>query len=114
MITLYGIPNCDTVAKARRWLEQRGVDYRFHDFRKEGLSEAQVKAWIDDLGVDTVVNKRSTSWKNLSPAQRETLDEQTAVQLILDNPTLIKRPLLENGKQRVVGFKEDMYLSFFA
>jgi arsenate reductase len=114
MITLYGIPNCDTVKKARRWLEDRGVDYRFHDFRSDGLSKAQVQSWLKDLGVEEVVNKRSTSWKNLSPAQREALDEQTAVQLILDNPTLIKRPLVESGNQRAVGFKDELYSSLFS
>lgn len=66
MITLYGIPNCDTVKKARTWLDQNNVEHQFHDFRKDGVDAAQVKQWIADLGVDTLINKRSTSWKALS------------------------------------------------
>lgn len=113
MVTLYGIPNCDTVKKARQWLDQQGVDYRFHDFRADGLSASQVEAWIADLGLDVLINKRSTSWKNLDAAARDSLDENSAVQLVLDNPTLIKRPLLESGKLRTVGFKPALYETLF-
>lgn len=111
MTTLYGIPNCDTVKQARRWLEARQIDYRFHDFRADGLRREQVETWLADLGVEALVNKRSTTWKNLSADQRSDLNEQSAVQLIVDNPTLIKRPLLETGQRRNVGFKADVYAS---
>lgn len=113
MTILYGIPNCDTVKKARRWLEERGIDYRFHDFRADGLTESQIKTWLKDLGVETLINKRSTSWKNLSEKERAMLDDDKAVRLIAENPTLIKRPLLETGKQRRVGFKADDYARLF-
>ncbi|MGQ9426097.1 ArsC family reductase [Gilvimarinus sp. F26214L] len=114
MITLYGISNCDTVKKARRWLESRDVEFRFHDFRTDGLSAPQVQEWIGDLGLDVLINKRSTTWKNLSEAERSAVDESSAVQLILDNPTLIKRPLLEKGQQRMVGFDQQRYTALFA
>lgn len=114
MITLYGIPNCDTVKKARTWLDQKSVAYQFHDFRKDGLEAAQVQQWIADLGVDTLINKRSTSWKALSDEQKNTLDDTTAVTLILESPTLIKRPLLDKDGDLEVGFKAATYEATFA
>jgi arsenate reductase (glutaredoxin) len=114
MTILYGIPNCDTVKKARRWLESQGIGYRFHDFRADGLRPAQVKTWLGELGVESLINKRSTSWKNLSADQQTGLNEQSAVQLILDNPTLIKRPLLEKDGQYLVGFQAAAYLALFS
>ena len=112
MITLYGIKNCDTVKKARTWLEQRGIDYQFHDFRTDGLTEQQVKLWIDELGLELLVNKRSTTWKELDEATKNQLDAN-AVQIITANPTLIKRPLLDTSKQKQVGFKDTEYSKIF-
>jgi arsenate reductase len=112
MITLYGIKNCDTVKKARTWLEQRGIDYQFHDFRTDGLTEQQVKLWIDELGLELLVNKRSTTWKELDEATKNQLDAN-AVQIITANPTLIKRPLLDTSKQKHVGFKDTEYSKIF-
>ncbi|GAA6153378.1 ArsC family reductase [Pseudoteredinibacter isoporae] len=108
-ITLYGIPNCDTVKKARNWLDKENIDYQFHDFRKDGLESAQVEQWIKELGWETLVNKRSTSWKALDDNQRQNMDANTALAAILESPTLIKRPLLDNGKSRNVGFKAADY-----
>lgn len=113
MTTLYGIKNCDTVRAARRWLDKHEIDYRYHDFREDGLNAKRVAGWIEELGLDKVVNKRSTTWKQLSPEQRDSLDADSAVQLILDNPTLIKRPLLDTGAERHVGFKEADYENIF-
>ena len=110
--TLYGIKNCDTVKKARDWLTQHKIDYRFHDFRADGLTAAQVQGWIADIGLDTLVNKRSTTWKELDEATKNNFDAQ-AVQVITANPTLIKRPLLDTGKQKQVGFKEADYSKIF-
>jgi len=109
--TLYGIKNCDTVKKAKKWLESHSIEYRFHDFRVDGLSEAQINAWIQELGLDTLINKRSTTWKALNDKTKEGLDEHSALAIILENPTLIKRPLLDTGQQRFVGFKDDIYAS---
>ena len=113
MTKLYGIKNCDTVKKARTWLEQQGVNYEFHDFRVDGLNAAQVQGWIAELGLDTLVNKRSTTWKELSDSQKDSFNSETAVQIIVDNPTLIKRPLLDTGALRQVGFKDADYQKLF-
>jgi Spx/MgsR family transcriptional regulator len=104
MITLYGIKNCDTVKKARKWLEQQHIEYQYHDLREDGLDAATVGEWLDELGWETLVNKRSTSWKALAPEARETMDDEAALAAILSQPTLIKRPLLDTGHQRFCGF----------
>ena len=113
MTTLYGIKNCDSVKKARRWLDAKPVAYTFHDVRIDGITVDQVKHWIETLGWEAVVNKRSTSWKQLDQAVRDNMDEKTAVDEILLNPTLVKRPLLEKDKILVVGFTESIYAELF-
>ena len=109
MITLYGIKNCDTVKKARKWLDERNIDYTFHDFRVDGLDTEQVENWLSELGADAVVNKRSTTWKQLTESQKEQALSDDAAALICENPTLIKRPLLDTGESRHLGFKADNY-----
>ena len=113
MTTLYGIKNCDTVKKARKWLDNQGVNYQFHDFRADGISSQQVTQWLNTLGWETLINKRSTTWKQLDEATRANMSEALAAQTILEHPTLIKRPLLENGAHITVGFKESQYQSLF-
>ena len=113
MATLYGIKNCDTVKKARRWLEQQAIDYRFHDFRADGLTKAQVATWVKQLGWEALVNKRSTTWKQLDEATRDGLNDTNVVAVILANPTLIKRPLLDLDRQYHLGFKETDYRQLF-
>ena len=95
-LTLYGISNCDTVRKARRWLDDAGIEYRFQDFRKDGLEPQTISRWLAQRSWDEVVNKRSTSWKALPPGERETMDAQSAAPAIGDAPTLVKRPVLED------------------
>ncbi len=113
MTTLYGIKNCDSVKKARKWLDENNTDYQFHDFRETPIKQQQVKAWIAQLGWDTVVNKRSTSWKQLSEEQRNTMDAKSAIAAILDNPTLVKRPLLDINGDYTVGFNAKIYQDIF-
>jgi len=113
MITLYGIKNCDTVKKSRDWLAKNNIDYRFHDFRADGLDKAQVNNWITEIGLENLVNKRSTTWKELDENIKENFSEKNAALIIADNPTLIKRPLLDTGKQKHVGFKEAEYAKIF-
>lgn len=113
MITLYGIKNCDTVKKARDWLAKKNIDYRFHDFRADGLSKDQVKTWITEIGLETLVNKRSTTWKELDDATKTGFNEKNAAVVITENPTLIKRPLLDTGKQKHLGFKDVEYAKIF-
>jgi arsenate reductase len=114
VITLYGIKNCDTVKKSRRWLEQHHIEYRFHDFREDGLSGEQLDGWLDELGWEAVVNRRSTTWKGLDTATRESMDSATARRVILENPTLIKRPLLDTGSERHLGFSAPAWQEIFA
>lgn len=114
MITLYGIKNCDTVKKARKWLESAAVQYQFHDVREDGLQQGQVQAWLDELGWETVVNKRSTSWKALAPEARENMDSDAALEAIIAQPTLIKRPLLDTGHERHCGFSAKKYETLFS
>lgn len=106
---LYGISNCDTVKKARRWLDDRDIDYRFHDFRGDGLAAGQVEQWLARLGWEVLINRRSSSWKALSDAERAAMSDDTAVAQVLKTPTLIKRPLLESGENLEVGFSEARY-----
>ena len=113
MITLYGIKNCDTVKKSRDWLAKKNIEYRFHDFRVDGLDKVQVNSWIAEIGLDTLVNKRSTTWKELNENIKENFNEQNAALVIAENPTLIKRPLLDTGKQKHVGFKDSEYAKIF-
>lgn len=113
MITLYGIKNCDTVKKARKWLELHGVDYQFHDFREDGLDKVAVEKWLAELGWESLVNKRSTSWKALDEDTRQNMDTGSALAQILQQPTLIKRPLLDTGKERFTGFSAGEYAKIF-
>ncbi len=114
MMVLYGIKNCDTVKKARRWLDGHGVAYRFHDFRADGLDEKQLARWVKQLGWETVLNRRGTSWRGLSEAQRaQVVDARGAIAAILTQPALIKRPVLENGGVLHIGFAETDYAALF-
>jgi len=108
-IILYGIKNCDTIKKTRAWLDARQIDYRFHDYRADGLDSALLQRFVDQLGVDAILNQRSTSWRQLSEAQKTDLTPAKAMQLMLETPTLIKRPILLVDDQLFVGFKPDLY-----
>ena len=113
MITLYGITSCDTVRKARKWLDAHAVDYRYHDLREDGLERKQVQAWLKELPWDTLVNRRSTSWKALDPARREAMDASSALDAVLEHPTLVKRPLLDTGHELHCGFSAAQYQKIF-
>jgi arsenate reductase len=109
MMTLYGISNCDTVRKARRWLDDRDCKYRFHDFRADGLREETLRQWLQQQSWDALLNRRSTSWRQLDETQKRGLDDKRALQLMLKHPTLIKRPVLQQGKTLLVGFDPAAY-----
>ena len=112
--TLYGIKNCDTVRAARRWLEEHSIDFAFQDVRDTPLNAKQLTNWLDQLGLDAVVNKRSTTWKQLPAEQRDSLNPSSAVPLLLEHPTLMKRPLLDTGSTLHLGFKAADYQALFA
>lgn len=113
MTTIYGIKNCDTVRKAIKWLESKGIEHNFHDFRVDGLTEKKVSEWMEKLGPEKLVNKRSTSWKQLSDVQKADLENGEGLGTLVDTPTLIKRPLLASGKTLHLGFKPDEYEKIF-
>ena len=113
MINVYGIPNCDTVRKARKWLEQHEIEYAFIDLREQGVDAGTVDNWLDELGWEAVVNRRSTTWKQLDSAAREAMDRDAAQRCILEHPTLVKRPVLDTGHDRHLGFSEKQYQEIF-
>jgi len=109
VLTIYGIKNCDTMKKAFKWLADAGIDYHFHDYKKEGVPADKLDTWLDELGWEAVINRRGTTWRKLDESTREAMDNTTAKAVILDNPSIIKRPLLDTGSERVLGFKADDY-----
>jgi arsenate reductase (glutaredoxin) len=110
---LFGIPNCDSVRKARRWLDERGIAYVFHDFRKDGLDAQRLSAWIGQAGWEPLLNRKGTTWRQLPAEQREEIDARRAQTLMLAQPALIKRPVLESGQHLEVGFSADRYSNLF-
>ena len=114
MITMYGIPNCDTVKKARVWLDQHGVAYAFHDYNKAGAHRAKLEQWADEHGWETVLNRAGTTFRKLPDADKANLDRDKAVALMLAQPSMIKRPVLDLGDRRLVGFKPDAYAAALA
>jgi Spx/MgsR family transcriptional regulator len=105
-VTLYGIPNCDTVQKARTWLDKRGVAYAFHDYKKQGADPAKIAGWVGEAGWEKVLNRAGTTFKKLPEADKEGLDAQKAVTVMSANPSAIKRPIVEYPGGLLVGFKE--------
>jgi arsenate reductase (glutaredoxin) len=101
---LYGIPNCDTVKKARAWLDRRGIDYVFHDYKKEGADPLKLSVWSDEVGWETLLNRRGTTFRGLSDADKADIDRAKAIPLMHAKPSLIKRPVVEHGGGLLVGF----------
>lgn len=112
-VTLYGIKNCDTMKKALTWVEAHGVAYTFHDYRKDGVPQADLERWCAALGWEKVLNKAGTTFRKLPEAERADLDTAKAVALMLAQPAMIKRPLLEGDGLLEVGFKPDRYAALF-
>jgi Spx/MgsR family transcriptional regulator len=106
MITIFGIKNCDTIKKALKWFAERGADYQFHDFRKDGLERALLEGWVQELGVEVLLNKRGTTWRKLPEEQKENLSEKQVIDLLLAYPAMIKRPVFDFGHMRRVGFSK--------
>ena len=109
MIKLYGIPNCDTMKKARKWLEAHDLEYEFHDYKKAGVPEAELKKWVKKNGWETLLNRRGTTWRKLDDKTKDTINEASAIRLMLAQPSMIKRPVLVAGKTLLVGFDEGAY-----
>jgi arsenate reductase len=113
-VVVYGIDTCDQVRKARAWLRAHGVAFRFHDFRADGLDTALLARWMGHLPWDALLNRRGTTWRQLDPQRKASVvDQSSATELMLENPTLVKRPVLETGDRIVVGFSEPIYRNLF-
>ena len=107
--TMYGIPNCDTVKKARDWLAANAVAFDFHDYKKAGIDRASLERWVAEHGWETVLNRAGTTFKKLPDADRADLNADKAIALMLAQPSMIKRPVLDLGDRRIVGFKPEIY-----
>ena len=106
---LYGIPNCDTVKKARTWLDAHGTAYDFHDYKKAGIDAATLRGWTEELGWETVFNRAGTTFRKLPNEAKAGLDAEKAIALMLEQPSMIKRPILDLGDRRIAGFKPEVY-----
>ena len=106
---IYGIPNCDTMKKARAWLTSHGVTYGFHDYRVAGIERAKLEDWIRSVGWEVLLNRAGTTFRKLPDAQKENITQARAIELMLEQPSMIKRPVLERGRTLLVGFTEDRY-----
>ena len=113
MTTLYGIKNCDTIKKARRWLTENDIEYRFHDVRADGISRSDLQRWMKTLDWEKLLNRRGTTWRKLPEAVRNNISKASAVDVMLDNPAIIKRPVLVHDNTFYLGFSADSYQSIF-
>lgn len=113
-LTLYGIPNCDTVKKARTWLDHHSVAFAFHDYKKAGIDQAVLEGWVAEHGWRTVLNRAGTTFRALPDAARTDLTADRAIGLMLAQPSMIKRPVLDLGGRTLVGFKPEIYAAAFA
>jgi len=110
-LILYGIRNCDTMKKARHWLDAQGVEYEFHDYKTAGIERRRLEQWCGKLGWETLLNRAGTTFRKLPDADKRALDERRALALMLAQPSLIKRPVLDVGGRLLVGFKPELYES---
>lgn len=113
-VTIYGIKNCDTMKKARVWLDENGTAYTFHDYKTSGVSRDLLQRWCDALGWETVLNRAGTTFRALPDEAKQELDTGKAITLMLEQPSMIKRPLMDAGGRYLAGFKPDVYRSFLA
>ena len=112
-VTIYGIANCDTIKKAKKWLCEHGLEFQFHDYRKQGLDPTLLRSWIDELGWETLLNKRGTTWRQLPDDTKDNVNTESAIAIMLDNPAIIKRPLLVKSNELHVGFSDATYSKIF-
>ena len=108
-LRMFGIANCDTIKRAKAWLSAEGIAFDFHDYKKSGVDPALMRAWVTELGWEVLLNRAGTTFRALSDADKQNIDTDKAIALMLANPSMIKRPVLELGGRRIVGFKTDVY-----
>jgi arsenate reductase len=110
-MTVYGIPNCDTVKKSLDWLKKNKIDYEFHDYKKSGITKAKLEAWSKKVGWEVLVNKKGTTWRKLTPEEQEKVTNQSAaIKVMMENNSIIKRPVVEAGEKLLVGFNETDFI----
>ncbi len=114
MIHIYGIKNCDTMKKAFKWLDEQGVDYQFHDYKKAGLDRETLEAWEAQLGWEQLLNRRGMMWRKVPDEVKADINRETALQLMLETPSMIKRPVLDSGGELHLGFKPEEYQEVFS
>lgn len=115
IITIFGIKNCDTMQKAFRWLDSRLVAYTFHDFKKGSLTAEDIQFWLKDLDIEEIINKKGTTWRKCSDEEKNSISNpKSSVELILKNPSIVKRPLLQIGKKHIVGFIPEQWDILFS
>jgi len=113
MVDIYGIKNCDTMKKAFHWLDENNIEYTFHDYKKEGVDETQAKQWLEQLGWESIINKRGTTWRKLDDETKHAMNNELALSTILEQPSIIKRPLLIKNNEIILGFKPSDYQAIF-
>jgi len=113
-VTIYGIKNCDTMKKARGWLDSHGIAYSFHDYKTEGIAKEKLKSWSDELGWEMLLNRAGTTFRKLPESDKQALSERKALALMLAQPSMIKRPVLDSGGKLLVGFKPESYAKALA
>ena len=113
-VTLYGISSCDTIRKARTWLEKQRIEFEFHDYRKQGLEQQLLQSMISVLGWEAMLNRRGTTWRSLPDTVKDQIDQASAMRLMLDNPAIIKRPILATQNRLHVGFSDQQYQEIFS
>ncbi len=113
-VTIYGIPNCDTMKKARSWLAKNGVEYLFHDYKKDGIERKRLESWSDKIGWEVLLNRAGTTFRKLSDADKAAIDRKRAITLMIEQPSMIKRPVLEAGGHLLVGFEPSDYAAALA
>ncbi len=114
MTTMYGIANCDTIKKARKWMDANGIDYQFHNYKKDGIEAETLASWIDQFGWEVILNKRGTTWRKLSEEQKSDIDNDKATALMCEHTSMIKRPVLVCGDHIEVGFSDKRYQELFS
>ncbi|MCG7877826.1 MAG: ArsC family reductase [Candidatus Thiodiazotropha taylori] len=114
MVKLYGIPNCDTMKKTRRWLDEHGIAYQFHNYKKVGVDEKLLRQWVDRVGWEALLNRRGMMWRRLDDSVKAEINEENAIRVMLETPSIIKRPVLETDKTLNVGFTEEAYSKLFS
>jgi arsenate reductase len=114
-LTIFGIKSCDTMKKAFKWLDGKKVSYTFHDFKKGNLTKEDIEIWMKDLPIEEIINKKGTTWKKCREEEKNSItDSNKAIELILKNPSIVKRPLVQMGKKHLVGFNPEQWDIFFS